>query len=63
MTSKGDFKLPAHVFLGLETTGAKPPKYRITEIALIQFEAGTEVSCLETLVANFSATMLHILGV
>ena len=55
--------LPAHVFLDIVTTGAQPPKYRITEIALIRFEAGTEVSCLETLVANFSETMHPILGV
>ncbi len=43
-------KLPSHVFLDLETTGATPLKDRITEIALIRYEDGVEVSRWETLV-------------
>ena len=43
-------KLPTHVFLDLETTGATPLKDRITEIALIRFEEGIEVNRWETLV-------------
>ena len=43
-------KLPAHVFLDLETTGATPLKDHITEIALIRYEEGIEVSRWETLV-------------
>jgi DNA polymerase-3 subunit epsilon len=42
--------LPSYVFLDLETTGATPLKNRITEIALIRFEAGIEVSRWQTLV-------------
>ena len=43
-------KLPTHVFLDLETTGATPLKDRITEIALIRYEEGVEVSRWQTLV-------------
>jgi DNA polymerase III subunit epsilon len=42
--------LPNYVLLDLETTGATPLKDRITEIALIKFEAGREVSRWQTLV-------------
>ena len=42
--------LPSYVFLDLETTGATPLKDRITEIALIRFEDGIEVSRWQTLV-------------
>lgn len=42
--------LPSYVFLDLETTGATPLKDRITEIALIRFEEGVEVSRWQTLV-------------
>jgi len=42
--------LPSYVFLDLETTGATPLKDRITEIALIRFEDGVEVSRWQTLV-------------
>ena len=42
--------LPSYVLLDLETTGATPLKDRITEIALIKFEAGREVSRWQTLV-------------
>jgi DNA polymerase-3 subunit epsilon len=42
--------LPSYVFLDLETTGATPLKDRITEIALIRFENGIEVSRWQTLV-------------
>lgn len=42
--------LPSCVFLDLETTGATPLKDRITEIALIHFENGVEVSRWQTLV-------------
>ena len=43
-------KLPTHVYLDLETTGATPLRDRITEIALIRYEDGIEVSRWETLV-------------
>lgn len=42
--------LPSYVFLDLETTGATPLRDRITEIALIRFENGIEVSRWQTLV-------------
>lgn len=42
--------LPSYVFLDLETTGATPLKDRITEIALIRFEGGIEVSRWQTLI-------------
>lgn len=42
--------LPSYVLLDLETTGPTPLKDRITEIALIKFEAGKEVDRWQTLV-------------
>lgn len=42
--------LPSYVFLDLETTGVTPLRDRITEIALIRFEDGIEVSRWQTLV-------------
>jgi DNA polymerase-3 subunit epsilon len=42
--------LPVYVLLDLETTGATPLTDRITEIALVRFENGQEVSRWETLV-------------
>lgn len=42
--------LPSYVFLDLETTGATPLRDRITEIALIRFENGVEVSRWQTLI-------------
>ena len=42
--------LPSYVLLDLETTGATPLRDRITEIALIRFENGIEVSRWQTLV-------------
>lgn len=42
--------LPSYVFLDLETTGVTPLKDRITEIALIRFEDGIEMSRWQTLV-------------
>lgn len=42
--------LPVYVLLDLETTGATPLMDRITEIALVRFENGKEVSRWQTLV-------------
>ena len=42
--------LPSYVLLDLETTGGTPLRDRITEIALIRFEAGVEVARWQTLV-------------
>ena len=42
--------LPSYTLLDLETTGATPVIDRITEIALIRFENGIEVSRWQTLV-------------
>ena len=42
--------LPAITYLDLETTGATPLRDRITEIALVRFENGIEVSRWQTLV-------------
>ena len=42
--------LPAITYLDLETTGATPLSDRITEIALVRFENGVEVSRWQTLV-------------
>lgn len=42
--------LPSYVLLDLETTGATPLRDRITEIALIRYEDGKEVSRWQTLV-------------
>ena len=42
--------LPAITYLDLETTGATPFSDRITEIALVRFENGVEVSRWQTLV-------------
>lgn len=42
--------LPIITFLDLETTGATPPKDRITEIGLVRFENGIEVCRWQTLV-------------
>jgi DNA polymerase-3 subunit epsilon len=59
-------KLPTHVFLDLETTGATPLKDRITEIALIRYEDGIEVSRWETLVnpdASISTFIQQLTGI
>ncbi len=53
---KIDPMLPRYVLLDLETTGAIPLRDRITEIALIGFEDGVEVSRWQTLV-NPEATI------
>ena len=42
--------LPIITYLDLETTGATPLRDRITEIALVRFEAGIEVARWQTLV-------------
>ncbi|SNR85484.1 DNA polymerase-3 subunit epsilon [Methylobacillus rhizosphaerae] len=42
--------LPVYVLIDLETTGATPDKDRITEIGLIRYEDGIEVSRWQTLI-------------
>ena len=44
------YMLPSYVLLDLETTGSTPLSDRITEIALIRFDAGVEVARWQTLV-------------
>ncbi|MCB5187363.1 GIY-YIG nuclease family protein [Methylobacillus caricis] len=58
--------LPAYVLLDLETTGATPLTDRITEIGLIRYEGGVEVSRWQTLVnpeMNISYFIQGITGI